>query len=216
MNLLCWNCRGLGNQPTEQELGDLIRAQDPSVVFLAKTWLDKARLEDIRIKLNFGGMIEVCRETRGGGIVIFWKKEIDFSLGTFSPNHIDGIMNKGKEDEWRFTGFYGESETANHHLSWSCLRSLKRRNSIPWLCAGDFNEIIRSHEKVGGCQRPARQMEDFREVLDECGFRDLGFVGGKFTWCNGHPNGFTIWERLDRAVATIEWLDKFRRPRLSI
>ena len=52
-------------------------------------------------------------------------------------------------------------------------------------------------------------MEEFREVLDECGFRDLGFVGGKFTWCNGHPNGFTICERLDRAVATMEWLEKF-------
>ena len=52
-------------------------------------------------------------------------------------------------------------------------------------------------------------MEDFRDVLDDCGFRDLGFVGGKFTWCNGHPNGFTIWERLDRVVATIEWLGKF-------
>ena len=44
-------------------------------------------------------MIEVCRETRGEGIVIFWKKEIDFSLGTFSPNHIDGIVNKGRKDE---------------------------------------------------------------------------------------------------------------------
>ena len=104
MNLLCWNCRGLGNQPTEQELGDMIRAQDPSVVFLAETWLDKARLEEVRVRLNLGGMIEVCRETRGGGIVIFWKKGIDFSLDTFSPNHIDGIVNKGTEDEWRFTG----------------------------------------------------------------------------------------------------------------
>ena len=68
-------------------------------MFLAETWLDKVRLEDIRIKLNFGGVIEVCLETRGGGIVIFWKKEIDFSLGTFSINHIDGIVNMGKEDE---------------------------------------------------------------------------------------------------------------------
>ena len=54
INLLCWNYRRLGNLSTEQELGDLIRAQDPSVVFLAETWLDKARLEDIRIKLNLG------------------------------------------------------------------------------------------------------------------------------------------------------------------
>ena len=119
-------------------------------MFLAETWLDKARLEEIRSKLKFGGMIEVYHDTRGGGIVIFWKKNVDFSLGTFSPNHIDGILNKGKEDEWRFTGFYGEPETQNHHLSWTCLRRLKNRNSIPWLCAGDFNEITRSHEKKGG------------------------------------------------------------------
>ena len=83
MNLLCWNCRGLGNLSTEQELGDLIRAKDLSVVFLAETWLDKARLEDIKVRLNFWGMIEVCRDTRGGGIVIFWRKDVDFSLDTF-------------------------------------------------------------------------------------------------------------------------------------
>ena len=118
-------------------------------------------------------------------------------------------MNKGKEDEWSFIGFYRESKTANHYLSWSCLRNLKCRNSIPWLCARDFNEIIRSHEKIGGRQRPIRQMKDFRDVLDECGFKDLGFVGGKFTWCNGHPDDLTIWERLDKAVATMEWLEKF-------
>ena len=116
-------------------------------MFLVETWLDKARLEEIRVKLKFGGMIEVCRDTRGGGIVIFWKKDVDFSLGTFSPNHIDGILNKGKEDEWRFTGFYGEPETQNHHTSWTCLRRLKNRNAIPWLCVGDFNEITRSNEK---------------------------------------------------------------------
>ena len=125
-------------------------------MFLAETWLDKARLEDIKVRLNFGGMIEVCRDTRGGGIVIFWKKDVDFSLGTFSPNHIDGFLNKGREDEWRFTGFYGEADTRNHHQSWSCLRRLRSRNTIPCLCAGDFNEITRSHEKLGGRLRPVR------------------------------------------------------------
>ena len=33
-------------------------------------------------------------------------------------------------------------------------------------------------------------------------------MGGKFTWCNGQWDGYTIWERLDRAVATINWLEK--------
>ena len=45
---------------------------------------------------------------------------------------------------------------------------------MPWLCVGDFNEIC--HEKLGGRLRPLRQMKEFRDVLDECGFRDLGFA----------------------------------------
>ena len=51
------------------------------------------------------------------------------------------------------------------------------------------------------------------KILEMCwmtvGLETLVLWGGKFTWCNGHPNDFTIWERLDRVVATIEWLGKF-------
>ena len=30
-------------------------------------------------------------------------------------------------------------------------------------------------------QTTIRQMEEFRNVLDECGFQDLGYSGNKFT-----------------------------------
>ena len=96
MSLLCWNCQGLRNSETDQELGDLIQAQDPSVVFLVETWLTKVRLEEIRARYKFGGMIEVSKEGRGGGVLIFWKKGCDISVGNYSPNHIDAIVNKGK------------------------------------------------------------------------------------------------------------------------
>ena len=52
-------------------------------------------------------------------------------------------------------------------------------------------------------------MEEFRDVLDECGFQDLGYSGNKFTWCNGHREGQTVWERLDRTVGTADWLSMF-------
>lgn len=71
MNLFCWNCRGLGNRQTVQELGDLVRAQDPSVVFLVETWLEEARLGSIRDSLQFGHYFGVSRITRGGGLAIF-------------------------------------------------------------------------------------------------------------------------------------------------
>ena len=209
MNILSWNCRGLRNPQTEQELGDLIRAHSPSIVFVAETWLKKARLISLRDKWKFDGMIDFSREGRGGGVAVFWKKEMDFSVDTYSPNHIDAVINKGKEGEWRFTGFYSEPDTNSHFISWATLRRLKSKFSLTWSCAGDFNEIIRAHEKLGGRQRPNRQMEEFGDVLDECGFQDLAYCGNKFTWCNRHGEGHTMWERLDRAVGTTKWLSMF-------
>ena len=44
----------------------------------------------------------------------------------------------------------------------------------PPLCAREFNEITRDHEKLGGRLRPDRQMQEFRDVLDERGLKNLG------------------------------------------
>ena len=38
----------------------------------------------------------------------------------------------------------------------------------PWLCAGDFNEVLFSHEKEGGTPRSQRCMDNFRETLEAC------------------------------------------------
>ena len=126
-----------------------------------------------------------------------------------SLNHIDAVINSGKENSWRFTGFYGNPETHKHHESWAILKNLNRNFSLPWLCAGDFNEILRSHEKKGGRARPEVQMRDFCETLDECGFSNLGFIGKKFTLCKRLTGGVTVWERLDRAIANHEWISLF-------
>lgn len=71
------------------------------------------------------------------------------SVDNFPKYHIDAIINKGKEDSWRFTRFYGDPDTHNHSESWNMLRQLNNRFNLPWICAGDFNEIFQSIEKLG-------------------------------------------------------------------
>jgi hypothetical protein len=46
---------------------------------------------------------------------------------------------------------------------------------------GDFNEIALSHEKEDGNARPPAYMQAFREALDDCNLKDLGFSGDPFT-----------------------------------
>lgn len=52
-------------------------------------------------------------------------------------------------------------------------------------------------------------------MLDECGFMDVGYVGPKFTWARHFDNGNSIWERLDRGLATNNWFLKFPGTRGS-
>ena len=52
-------------------------------------------------------------------------------------------------------------------------------------------------------------MQQFRDSLDFCGLKDLGFSGLPYTWSNRRFDGQMIWVRLDRAVASADWMLKF-------
>ena len=57
-------------------------------------------------------------------------------------------------------------------------------------------------------------MQQFRDSLDFCGLKDLGFSGLPYTWSNQRFDGQMIWVRLDRAVASADWMLKFPSVRV--
>ena len=148
-----WNYRGLGNPRTVRELGDYIQAKDPTVMFFAETWADDARLDQVLRNFDFRIKWSIESENRGGGLVLLFKEEIRITVEDSSKYCIDVLVKKNTSQEWRFTGIYGESVTARRHEAWSKLRTLNDKPLIPWLCAGDFNEITKQEEKVGGAIR---------------------------------------------------------------
>ena len=149
MNCISWNCRGLGNQATVQELAHLVREKDPSALFLSETWTDEDRLEVLRCRFHFTNKFVVKRINKGGGLVLFWKQSINVSICSYSLSHIDTIIDGNTDNPWRFTCFYGAPESHLRENSWNLLRTINGQNNIPWCCVGDFNEIVRNSEKRG-------------------------------------------------------------------
>lgn len=82
------------------------------------------------------------------------------------------------------------------------------------MCAGDFNKILENLEKWGESERRSNQINDFRSALEETGLCDLGFIGTQYTWSKGNSSCTRICERLDRAVATVNWCAIF--PKAAI
>ena len=142
MKLLAWNCRGLGNRCAVDELGDIIQAQDPKIVFLSETWSTKDQMEHIGDSLDFKGCFTVPSDGRGGGLALLWKASENVWLDSFSKYHIDVIVHGGSEDAWRLTGFYGEPDTSRRSEGWAMLRMLSSKPKMPWCCFGDFNELL--------------------------------------------------------------------------
>lgn len=102
-----------------------------------------------------------------------------------------------KSTPWRLTGFYGHPDWTKRHESWTLLEHVKKFHPEPWLCIGDFNEVVDPMEKWGGAVRREGQMGKFRTVQEKCGLSDLGYKGSKFTWTNCRHDESFIKERLD-------------------
>lgn len=161
----------------------------PLFLFLAETMIDEARLDQVLDKINFDQKWEVLRNGRGGDLVLYWKNSVNIIVEDLHKYFIDTTIDKGMDSEWRFTGFYGEPETARRHKAWSKLRVLNRRASSPWLYVGNFNKIVKQNENLGRAVRNHNQMQLFRDIIDECGILDWGFAGPDFTWSKHFDDG---------------------------
>ncbi|KAL0405661.1 UNVERIFIED_CONTAM: putative mitochondrial protein [Sesamum latifolium] len=200
---------GTGAPWTVRSLMELIKVHSPGLVFLSETKCKSRRVEQLKEYLNYNGIgVDSCG--KGGGLLLLWRKDIDVWIQSFSAHHIDTTVKINEfPDTWRFTGFYGHPDASKWKTTWNLLRQLRQLSSRPWLCVGDFNEILHHYEKEEGNLRAKWQIDDFRQCLTDCELNDLGYKGYHFTWWNRREEPNTVQARLDRAVCSDTWADSF-------
>jgi hypothetical protein len=82
MSIISWNCRGLGQSRTVQELTSLTRAKSPSMVFLMETRRSARHAMNLKWRLRLRNSIGVDSIGQGGCLVLFWHESLQvFLLG---------------------------------------------------------------------------------------------------------------------------------------
>jgi hypothetical protein len=138
-------------------------------------------------------------------------------IQNYSCRHINAtILSTPSRGSWKLTGFYEHPGPTKRKEGWSLLRFLTTMDPVPWVCLGDFNEILHQSEKCGGNEKNRGLMEDFHSTLDFCDLVDLGFRGPKFTWKNGREDGVFVQERLDRVVGNDGWRNFFPKADILV
>ncbi|TXG53035.1 hypothetical protein EZV62_022204 [Acer yangbiense] len=153
---------------------------------------------------------EVKNVGSSGGLLLLWKDNSDVSVLSFSLGHIDARVCSEDDFCWQFSGFYGDPISSRRKLSWALLRRLREVDNLPWVCDGDFNDILSMTEKEGGSAKSFSDMYNFRQTIDDCNLIDLGFTRPKYTWNNKRDGSNNIQERLDKFLANDLWRNNFR------
>ncbi|KAL2944942.1 Ribosome maturation factor RimP [Bienertia sinuspersici] len=104
---------------------------------------------------------------------------VDVTLISFSHNHICGDVAMDGIRRWRFVGIYGWPRQEDKCKTWNLIRHVCGDKGIPILIGGDFNEILAYDEKEGGADGFRKEINHFREAIEDCDLHDLGF------WVNG-------------------------------
>ena len=165
-------------------------------------------MDRLKWSLGFSNGVAVDCVGRSGGLALWWRGGVDVSVRPWCRYYIDAkicVNNK----TWRFSGIYGEPRTELRFKTWEMIRYLRTQDNLPWLCAGDFNEILSQDEQKGGNRRGDAQMAAVRDCLSDCGLADLGYKGYDFTWDNKREGDNNIQVRLDRGTATAPFLEMF-------
>ena len=198
MIVLSWNYRGLGNRHAVEVLSKLVRKKAPTILLLMETKLTDREMEPIKRELGFYDMLAVSCSGRRGGLALLWRADVTVDTQTYSPNHIDVSVHAQTSPIWRLIGLYGHPEEELKLETWR----LKL-------------ELLALDEKNGGNSRPMAPMVEFKNTPLHSGLVDMGFSGYPFTWRNGRQGVAFVEERLDRAVAMMEWCEFFPQTKVS-
>ncbi|KAL9422716.1 hypothetical protein AB3S75_034905 [Citrus x aurantiifolia] len=202
MRIISWNVRGLGNTRTFLAIKDILRCHRPQIIFLCETKMKSGQMTNMSKGLGYDSCFNVRRNGLGGGLALLWNNEVDVNIISYSNHHIDAVIHGVNGKIWRCSGIYGHPETIQKRHTWTLLRRLAGMFTWPWLCFGDFNEILHPNEKLGGKDRNLDMVAAFRETVKDCNLIDLGCKGYPFTWSNRRFGPQLIEERLDRFLGS--------------
>ena len=174
-----------------------------------ETKLVDGKGRDVWTRCGFSDGLEVPRVGLSGGLILAWMDRPSFKVQLVTNHliHIDLLDNKGKPVSITFV--YGHPELAWREEVWQQLSSIKAFSHVSWFCIGDFNQILSRDEKFSFTQGRISGASLFQKVISDRQFCDLAASGQQYTWMNNREDNEFIMERLDRAFATVEWVNMY-------
>lgn len=124
----------------------------PHVIFLCETICTTNYIDSLKSQFQLHG-ISVPPRGHSRELCHLWRWDISATIHSYYHRWIDSIVTTSEHlQSWRLTGAYGEPGVINRRAGWDNFKTLKASPNMaqyPWLCMGDFNEVLYQEEFKG-------------------------------------------------------------------
>lgn len=206
MNIISWNCRGIGHKGFVPLIKDVAKEYDSSLIFLLEIHASGERVRKFARRTGFDGFFIIDSDGQAGGIIALWRTSIwRVDILKHSNQFLHLKVGWKREAEWCLTVVYGKPQIQARRVLWDDLREIHIGMDNSWAIVGDFNAILAANERSGGSSNPnIRGMLDFQNLVNDCDLVDAGYQGCPFTWKGGN-----LLQRLDRLMVNLQWRIRF-------
>ncbi|KAI3463155.1 hypothetical protein Pfo_019818 [Paulownia fortunei] len=204
---MVWNVRGIGNEPTQKHVHNFCRLHKIKIMVVLEP---KVQLDSNFFcrRFAFSQVFANCSNK----IWCFVNNEFQCKILSDQEQflHME-VKSHLLPSTFLLTFIYAKCDIAGRRELWNALRDIAEQNDAqPWLIGGDFNTILHLNERTGNNGNRLTSMNDFGDMIGDCGLIDAGYEGSSFTWTN-----HKVWKRLDRVLYSEEWLNLFHNTKVS-
>ncbi|KAK2424092.1 hypothetical protein QL285_034490 [Trifolium repens] len=103
-----------------------------------------------------------------------------------------------------FTVIYALNQLDHRRKLWRELEDIHTIQQGPWCLMGDFNNVLKATDIIGGKLVHESKYIDLSSFMDRVGLSEMDSLGDYYTWSNKHVDGM-IYSRIDGVLGNVDW-----------
>jgi len=212
MDFMIWNSRGLYSTKKVDFINSHCLASKISLFALLEPKHDGKDIILLNSKIRFSNYMHFSPTNIH--IWLFWNDNVFINILNIHQQHVTMKIFDGV-NYFHLSIVYASTDMHVRKDLWDALGSLNLKKDL-WVVGGDFNAVSSNEEKLGGLPYSIADVADFNQFINCNALCDPGFIGDKFTWCNGRKGNKRIWSRLDRVLVSRNFSNVFPNFQVSI
>lgn len=205
--IISWNVRGLNNVGKLKEIGSRLLELRPTITILIETRVKQVKARNIRNKLRLQGeFLDNYSSHSNGRIWLNWdtnKVTIKYIRETSQLLHC-GVYDLTSNFLYWITAIYALNKLDQRRTLWTDIECIHGNQHGPWVLLGDFNNVLKAKDRVGGNLVTESEYEDLAKMMRNTGTFEKDSMGDYYTWSNKQTDGM-IYSRIDRVLGNVEW-----------